>query len=171
MSAIIDQLSSQSETILRKPLTFECTDEWMPQWGGLPKGTAPLIREDERGRPTLQISGNLRRNVHYGLGVPPPPLGGGDTSSLKTSAMCPETANVDEDSEYVPAVLAALDEVEMIANDESIFSRVKLEPGDVLLLDNRRFLHARDGFEDDDQHRRLLLRYWIRTRARRDWTT
>ena len=83
----------------------------------------------------------------------------------------PETANVDKDSEYVPRVLAALDEVEMIANDESIFSRVKLEPGDVLLLDNRRFLHARDGFEDDDQHRRLLLRYWIRTRARRDWTT
>ena len=93
-----------------------------------------MIGADERGRPTLQYAVILRKNVEHALPA-------GDR-----------------------ATRAALDEVESVANTEGVFRRLMLEPGDCIVLDNRRFLHARDGFEDEGDRRRLLLRYWIRTR-------
>lgn len=49
-----------------------------------------------------------------------------------------------------PQVMAALDELETVANSEDTFWRVRLAPGEGLVLDNRRWLHARDAFEDDE---------------------
>jgi len=139
---VIDGLSPRARETLSKPVPFSCKDEWIPEWGAHREGAAPMIAHDELGRPTLQFAVILRKNVEH---------------ALQDDAMSVDKA-------FATDVRSALDEIEMVANDEGVFSRLLLGPGDLILLDNRRFLHARDGFEDDTTHQRLLLRYWLRTR-------
>lgn len=59
--------------------------------------------------------------------------------------------------------LAALDELEAIANDPAFHLEMDFAPGDVQLLNNGRILHAREAYEDADDPslRRHLLRLWL----------
>ena len=65
----------------------------------------------------------------------------------------------------------ALEEIWNITGDEDVFERVHLSAGDMMMMDNRRFFHARDAFDDgaagDKGGKRLLLRFWIRDTERR----
>jgi hypothetical protein len=62
-----------------------------------------------------------------------------------------------------PEQLAALDELEAIANDPAFHLEMDFQPGDVQLLNNGRILHAREAYEDHDDpaERRHLLRLWL----------
>jgi hypothetical protein len=57
----------------------------------------------------------------------------------------------------------ALDALEALAEDPALHVRVRLEPGDVLLLNNWTTLHRRSAFTDAAslQERRHLLRIWL----------
>jgi acyl-CoA synthetase (AMP-forming)/AMP-acid ligase II/alpha-ketoglutarate-dependent taurine dioxygenase len=57
----------------------------------------------------------------------------------------------------------ALDLYDQIAARPELQLRLRLEPGDLLLVNNYSVLHARTGFADagDEATRRLLLRLWI----------
>ncbi len=59
--------------------------------------------------------------------------------------------------------LAALDELEAIANDPAFHLEMDFQPGDIQLLNNGRILHAREAYEDHDDpaQRRHLLRLWL----------
>lgn len=59
--------------------------------------------------------------------------------------------------------LAALDELEAIANDPAFHLEMDFQPGDVQLLSNGRILHSREAYEDHDDpaQRRHLLRLWL----------
>src|SRR5439155_17371598 len=57
----------------------------------------------------------------------------------------------------------ALDLFDQIAARPELQLRLRLEPGDLLLVNNYSVLHARTAFDDapDDASKRLLLRLWI----------
>lgn len=59
--------------------------------------------------------------------------------------------------------LAALDELEAIANDPAFHLEMDFRPGDVQLLNNGRILHSREAYEDEEDpaERRHLLRLWL----------
>ena len=59
----------------------------------------------------------------------------------------------------------ALDTLESVAEDDRLFARFRLEPGDLLLLNNWVTFHRRAAFEDHDEleRQRLLLRVWLST--------
>jgi hypothetical protein len=59
--------------------------------------------------------------------------------------------------------VAALDELEAIANDPAVYLEMDFQPGDVQLLNNGRILHSREAYEDheDPVERRHLLRLWL----------
>ena len=61
-------------------------------------------------------------------------------------------------------VANALSRADAIIKADSQKIEFKLEPGQMLLLNNRRIAHARSGFEyeKDLQQRRLMLRLWTR---------
>ncbi|OBJ90291.1 hypothetical protein A9W97_13820 [Mycobacterium gordonae] len=60
---------------------------------------------------------------------------------------------------------AALDLVEVIANDPAFYIEMRFEPGDVQLLNNAVVLHSREAYTDaeDLSRRRHLLRLWLKT--------
>jgi hypothetical protein len=60
--------------------------------------------------------------------------------------------DTDEEREALNAFRTALDQVPR--------QRIKLQPGDVLVIDNGRMLHGRTAIEGNKQ--RLLKRYWVR---------
>ena len=172
-SDVISRLSPTSIETLSKPIPYICKDEWVPAWGESARGAAPLIVNDEYSRKMLQLGSNAgRKNIEYALTVNEPAqsehqLGHG--VSDKGSAQAGENHSNKAFAENFPSqVRAALDDIERVANDENVFHRLMLQSGDLLVLDNRRYLHARDSFEDCEGQRRLLLRYWIRTRSRED---
>lgn len=57
----------------------------------------------------------------------------------------------------------ALDALEALAEDPSLHVRFRLEPGDVLLLNNWTTFHRRDAFNDSPaaEARRHILRVWL----------
>jgi hypothetical protein len=57
----------------------------------------------------------------------------------------------------------ALDRFDHITERSDLQLRLRLEPGDLLLVNNYSVLHARTAFDDaaDEAHKRLLLRLWI----------
>jgi len=59
--------------------------------------------------------------------------------------------------------IAALDLFDRFANDPELQAAYTLEPGETLILNNYRVLHARDDFEDwpEKNKRRCLLRLWL----------
>lgn len=59
----------------------------------------------------------------------------------------------------------ALDELDAALAQPSRQAVVSLLPGDVLCVDNRRCVHAREAFTDRDTGPRLLLRVWLSTLA------
>jgi hypothetical protein len=65
-----------------------------------------------------------------------------------------------------PETIAALDAFDELAGDQELMLRIRLEPGDVLLLDNTVVLHGRTAFVDreDPTARRCLVRLWLRGR-------
>ncbi|MFF9864694.1 TauD/TfdA family dioxygenase [Streptomyces sp. NPDC013953] len=59
---------------------------------------------------------------------------------------------------------AALDAFDEILADPGSVVRIRLRPGDLLLLDNTSVLHGRTAFTDaadDPRHRRCLVRVWL----------
>jgi alpha-ketoglutarate-dependent taurine dioxygenase len=56
---------------------------------------------------------------------------------------------------------AALDAFDAALTAPGLQHPILLRGGDLLGVDNRRFLHARAGFSDDDAGNRLLLRVWL----------
>lgn len=58
---------------------------------------------------------------------------------------------------------AALDLVESISNDPAFHIEMVFEPGDIQLLNNTTVLHSREAYTDDPEHRRHLLRLWLKT--------
>ncbi|QGV82286.1 TauD/TfdA family dioxygenase [Streptomyces ficellus] len=62
-----------------------------------------------------------------------------------------------------PADLAALDAFDDVLADPGTAVRIRLRPGDFLLLDNTAVLHGRTAFVDalDPQRRRCLVRVWV----------
>jgi len=62
----------------------------------------------------------------------------------------------------LPGRLAeALEAFSRAAEREDLALRFMLAPGEILLWHNFTNLHSRTEFEDDEQHRRLLLRLWL----------
>jgi len=61
----------------------------------------------------------------------------------------------------------AIELVERIANDESVFLEMEFRPGDIQWLANDRILHSRESYEDDPdpRRRRHLLRLWLAART------
>jgi alpha-ketoglutarate-dependent taurine dioxygenase len=61
----------------------------------------------------------------------------------------------------------ALDVMDGILADPTILRYVRLAPGDLIIIDNRRLVHGRTGFVDheDPDEARLLFRTWIDTRV------
>jgi alpha-ketoglutarate-dependent taurine dioxygenase len=62
-----------------------------------------------------------------------------------------------------PESVAALQRFEAVAARADVRSDMQLEPGDILILNNFEFLHARTEYEDweDPLKKRLLLRLWL----------
>ncbi len=62
-----------------------------------------------------------------------------------------------------PQAVAALDLFDRFASDDELRITHLLEPGEVLILNNYRVLHARDEYEDwpNKEERRRLLRLWL----------
>ncbi len=56
---------------------------------------------------------------------------------------------------------AALDTLERVAEDPSLYASFRLQPGDVLMLNNWVTMHRRTAFVDDPDAPRLLLRAWL----------
>jgi hypothetical protein len=62
----------------------------------------------------------------------------------------------------LPADLAeAIAYFDSIATRDDLALRFMLEPGEMMLWHNWTNLHSRTAFEDDPNHRRLLLRLWL----------
>jgi hypothetical protein len=61
----------------------------------------------------------------------------------------------------------AIELVERIANDDSVYLEMDFRPGDIQLLANHRILHSREAYEDDPdpRRRRHLLRPWLAART------
>ena len=57
----------------------------------------------------------------------------------------------------------ALDRLQEVAEDPSLYASFRLEAGDILLLNNWVTLHRRTGFEDfaEPERRRHLMRIWL----------
>ena len=144
VSDVADRLSTETKDVLSAPIPFLCADEYVTEWGGGAEGAAPLLGKDENGHVILTYSKILRTNVEHAL-----------REAEARGLSAPD----------VQSIQTAMDEVESIANDEKVFWRLKLQAGDVIIMHNRRFLHARDGFEDGESQHRLLLRYWIKKRS------
>jgi hypothetical protein len=68
-----------------------------------------------------------------------------------------------------PLELAALDEVDALAQDPDIHLDMDLEVGDMQLCNNYTILHSRTGFEDypEIERRRHMIRLWLSFRVRR----
>lgn len=60
-----------------------------------------------------------------------------------------------------PIQLAALDAFESIANRPGVCLEVRLQAGDLQLLNNHIVLHARSAYTDAGEQRRHLLRAWL----------
>ena len=60
--------------------------------------------------------------------------------------------------------LAAMDQIEAIANDPTFHVEMDFRPGDIQWLNNSVILHSREAYEDWDEpeRRRHLLRLWLR---------
>ena len=58
---------------------------------------------------------------------------------------------------------AAMDMIEVIANDPAFHVEMDFQPGDIQLLNNSVMLHSREAYEDfeDPDRRRHLLRLWL----------
>jgi alpha-ketoglutarate-dependent taurine dioxygenase len=69
--------------------------------------------------------------------------------------------------QHVPALTVAqtqaLDAFDALLDDESLHTLVRLEPGQMIFINNRELLHGRTSFEDDPESpdKRLMLRTWI----------
>ncbi len=63
--------------------------------------------------------------------------------------------------------LAALDALDALLDDPESQSRIRLEPGQLILINNRSLLHGRTAFTDaaDGGQKRLMLRTWIQRAA------
>jgi hypothetical protein len=58
----------------------------------------------------------------------------------------------------------AIELIETIANDPSVYLEMDFRPGDIQWLANDRILHSREAYEDDPEHPRHLLRLWLAAR-------
>jgi alpha-ketoglutarate-dependent taurine dioxygenase len=78
-----------------------------------------------------------------------------------------EYIELGHEHDHVPPLTAeqrrALDALDALLDDESLQTRVRLEPGELAFIDNRTLLHGRTAFEDDSDpdRKRLMLRTWI----------
>ena len=65
---------------------------------------------------------------------------------------------------FSSAETAALECMSDLARRPEFSMRFDLQPGDLLLLNNSRVLHARDAYEDWPQpdRKRLLIRFWLK---------
>ena len=137
---IIGRLSPPSVETLSSSLPFLCCDEYVEEWRGGGEGAAPLIARDADGNPTLVFSKIMRTNIEH---------------SLRARGESTSDGRIPE----------ALEELWDITGDEGVIERVRLEAGDMMVMANRRFFHARDAFDDGAGGKRLLLRFWIRDRS------
>jgi len=60
----------------------------------------------------------------------------------------------------------ALDIVGAVLFEHANHVRLRLAPGELLVIDNRRVLHGREPFVDGDGERREMVRVWFRRRGR-----
>lgn len=58
--------------------------------------------------------------------------------------------------------IEAMDWLDTAFADETVYSRLHLEPGDILFVDNRDIAHNRTPYEDLPGKRRLLVRLWLK---------
>ncbi|PWL22073.1 MAG: hypothetical protein DCO99_07960 [Synechococcus sp. XM-24] len=64
-----------------------------------------------------------------------------------------------------PLDLEAFDQLDEILNDPRFRYDFDLAPGDLLFIDNHKLAHDRDGFVDDPQAPRLMVRLWLNDRT------
>lgn len=64
-----------------------------------------------------------------------------------------------------PLDLEAFDQLDHTLNDPSFRYDFDLAPGDLLFIDNHKLAHDRDGFVDDPQAPRLMVRLWLNART------
>ena len=57
--------------------------------------------------------------------------------------------------------IEALDLIEKLANDSEFCADMDFEPGDIQILNSFVSLHSREGYEDDEETKRYLLRLWL----------
>ena len=116
-----------------EPYSFDCRDEEHPDGG--PFYTRVLA--------SLGVDGklSLRHNSGYAR------------SSARFEGAEPMTEAKDE----------LLTLVDQLAGDPSIHLRLKLEPGDMIFLNNYAVAHSRSSFEDheEEERKRHLLRLWL----------
>ncbi|MFI2663542.1 TauD/TfdA family dioxygenase [Micromonospora carbonacea] len=62
--------------------------------------------------------------------------------------------------------VAALDALDALLDDPRRQTRLRLEPGQMIFINNRTLLHGRTEFTDAPDGKRLMLRTWI-LRSRR----
>jgi len=116
-----------------EPFNFDCRDEEHPDGG--PFYTRVLAS---------MVDGNLslRHNSGYAR-----------SAARRFDDCAPLTAKQDE----------LLTLVDQLAGDPDIHLRLRLEPGDIILVNNYAVAHSRTAFEDHDEQdrRRHLLRLWL----------
>jgi Taurine catabolism dioxygenase TauD, TfdA family len=59
----------------------------------------------------------------------------------------------------------AIELIETIANDPSVYLEMDFRPGDIQWLANDGILHSREAYEDDPERPRHLLRLWLAARS------
>lgn len=73
--------------------------------------------------------------------------------------------NLAQEIDGVPKMTAqqveALNLVEKLADEPKLCADIDFKPGDVQILNNFVALHSRAGYEDDEKHKRHLLRLWL----------
>lgn len=60
-----------------------------------------------------------------------------------------------------PEQQAALDYMEKVINNPSIYLKFKLRKGQILVVNNHTILHGRSSYVDTGEHKRTLIRVWL----------
>jgi len=63
--------------------------------------------------------------------------------------------------EVPPALTKALEVFNKVTTRPDVIVKFMLEPGEIMMWHNFRVLHSRDNFQNDETHKRLILRLWI----------
>jgi alpha-ketoglutarate-dependent taurine dioxygenase len=88
----------------------------------------------------------------------------GDGPTLRYMRYWIEKAHARIEAPLDPQDLQAFDQLDAALNDPRFRLDFAMGPGDLLFIDNHKLAHDREGYEDDPQAPRLMLRLWLNAR-------